>query len=506
MPFYEQLKSFFLFSPLPSPSPTTLSQTLSTTPFNSKDIAILHESNSTRDRYPGLEQYKGAFSLVYKAIDVETGRWWAIKIVRKFELNVSQRESVLKEVQIMRGLHHPSIVELHDFLETSDFYYLILELLEGGELFNRIVELTYFSEELARHVIIQVAEGIKYLHGEKGIAHRDIKPENLLFKPIPIVPSKLPRSPLLPDEKKEDEGEFIPGIGGGGIGSVKIADFGLSKILWEGSTSTPCGTIGYTAPEIINDKDYSKSVDMWALGCVLYTLLCGFPPFYGDEEECDAQSLLDRVARGEYEFLSPWWDNVSDAAKDLVSRLLCVDPNKRYNIDEFFEHCWIRGEPFSEKPKIKKNISKRITEASCNLYTSKEMTLPNERSPGIAAMKEFFDITYEFQRREDESQSRSVIKNSSLCPNLHEEVLKAGDTQKIHKKGDPFDVQLGDNLNKLNLDELHSVVPQTLQAPYRLACGSENGVKSMLFELCMDRATLLTKRQQRKGDSRMSNK
>jgi serine/threonine protein kinase len=107
----------------------------------------------------------------------------------------------------------------------------------------------------------------------------DIKPENLLFDAIPIIPSKVQKARPY-DEEKEDEGEFIPGVGGGGIGRVKIADFGLSKIVWNEETMTPCGTVGYTAPEIVKDERYSKSVDMWAMGCVLYTLLCGFPPFY----------------------------------------------------------------------------------------------------------------------------------------------------------------------------------------------------------------------------------
>lgn len=134
----------------------------------------------------------------------------------------------------------------------------------------------------------------------------DIKPENILFEGIPIIPSKVPRARPY-DEEKEDEGEFIPGIGGGGIGRVKIADFGLSKIVWNEETMTPCGTVGYTAPEIVKDERYSKSVDMWALGCVLYTLLCGFPPFYDES----IHVLTEKVAKGYYTFLSPWWDDIS---------------------------------------------------------------------------------------------------------------------------------------------------------------------------------------------------
>lgn len=101
---------------------------------------------------------------------------------------------------------------------------------------------------------------------------------------------------------------------------------------------TPCGTVGYTAPEIVRDERYSKSVDMWALGCVLYTLLCGFPPFYDD----NIQVLTEKVAHGQYTFLSPWWDTISDSAKDLISHLLCIDPNERYTIDQFFNHPWMK--------------------------------------------------------------------------------------------------------------------------------------------------------------------
>ena len=187
----------------------------------------------------------------------------------------------------------------------------LFTVLEGGELFHQIVKLTYFSENLSRHVIMQVAEGIRYLHEERGVVHRDIKPENLLFERIPFIPSKSPLERRPYDEEKEDEGEFIPGVGGGGIGRVKIADFGLSKVVWNEETMTPCGTVGYTAPEIVKDERYSNSVDMWAMGCVLYTLLCGFPPFYDES----INVLTEKVARGHFTFLSPWWDDISHSCR-----------------------------------------------------------------------------------------------------------------------------------------------------------------------------------------------
>jgi serine/threonine protein kinase len=100
-------------------------------------------------------------------------------------------------------------------------------------------------------------------------------------------------------------------VGGGGIGCIKLADFGFSKVIWSENTATPCGTVGYTAPEIVKDERYSTGVDIWALGCVMYTLLCGFPPFYDD----NVDQLTEKVARGEFSFLSPWWDPISESGK-----------------------------------------------------------------------------------------------------------------------------------------------------------------------------------------------
>ncbi|BEI81839.1 hypothetical protein CcaverHIS002_0209990 [Cutaneotrichosporon cavernicola] len=376
-------------------------------------------------RYAGLEDYSlvekmgdGAFSNVYKAVERKTGRKVAVKVVRKYELNSSQsgnkhlnsnfkkrprvteRANILKEVQIMRGIDHPGIVRLLQFFESDEHYFLVLELMEGGELFHQIVKLTYFSEALARHVIVQVAQGIRYLHEERGVVHRDIKPENLLFEKIPIIPSKeIVHRPY--DEEKEDEGEFQPGIGGGGIGRVKIADFGLSKIVWDEQTMTPCGTVGYTAPEIVKDERYSKSVDMWALGCVLYTLLCGFPPFYDES----INVLTEKVARGYYTFLSPWWDDISDSAEDLITHLLCVDPAQRYTIDQFLAHPWITAaaEPPvpSQKPKMPV-----VAPLDSPLLASIRAANKEGRSPGVTALKEAFDVTYAVHRMEEEGARR----------------------------------------------------------------------------------------------------
>ncbi|KAF9350216.1 hypothetical protein BGX34_001349 [Mortierella sp. NVP85] len=414
----------------------------------SRMIAEANQQKNTLPTYQGLERFTllekmgdGAFSTVFKAYDTKNDRVVAVKVVRKVEMNahqnvkhlhrdmkkkprVTERANILKEVQIMRQLKHPGIVELYDFFESDEFYFLVLEIAAGGELFHRIVHLTYFSEDLARHVIVQVAHAIRYLHEERGVVHRDIKPENILFEPIPIIPSP----GYTPDEEnKEDEGVFIPGIGGGGIGRVKIADFGLSKIVWDEQTMTPCGTVGYTAPEIVKDERYSKAVDMWALGCVLYTLLVGFPPFYDES----IQALTEKVARGQYTFLSPWWDEISLEVKDLISHLLCVNPDERYTIDQFLAHPWIQaGEqpmtsstddiqsltapeisiatPLPEN-KILANVAAMTPDygAPRTPRTPHKRRAENPLSPGVG-LREVFDISNAVHRMGEESRRRQT--------------------------------------------------------------------------------------------------
>lgn len=323
----------------------------------------------------------------------------------------------------MRALDHPNIVKLIDFSESRQYYYIILELCPGGELFHQIVRLTYFSEELSRHVIVQVAKAIEYLHETSGVVHRDIKPENLLFYPIPFIQSKTPKPHQPGDEDKVDEGEFTPGVGAGGIGVIKIADFGLSKVIWDTQTMTPCGTVGYTAPEIVKDERYSKSVDMWALGCVLYTLLCGFPPFYDES----IKVLTEKVARGQYTFLSPWWDDISKSAQDLISHLLTVDPDKRYTIKEFLAHPWIKqtnektqpapdAPPTATPASAQKQQDLEATSAELALFppSSARADLPSTaterrmdfRSPGAINLREVFDVGYAVHRQEEEGKRR----------------------------------------------------------------------------------------------------
>ena len=410
--------------------------------------------------YPGLPaQFElveklgdGTFSVVYKAIDHSNGQEVAVKVVRKQDASrdhsatldphlrehnrASERDAILKEVQIMRRLNHSGIVQLVSFTESDEYCFMVLELLNGGELFEQIVKLTYLSEPLARHVVVQVAHAIRFMHEECGIVHRDIKPENLLFESIDIIPSQNPiKRPY--DEDKMDEGEFRPGVGGGGIGRVKIADFGLSKIVWEQNTKTPCGTVGYAAPEIVRDEHYSKSVDMWALGCVLYTLLCGFPPFYDES----IKTLTEKVSKGQYTFLSPWWDDISDSAKDLVSNLLTVDVNKRYTIDQFLAHEWCRADGAAAQP-IPTPTPTRQAGTMPSLFDDMELDSPmlapphrqelmsqTERTINANRLREAFDVSSAVHRIEEETKHRAQTSPEAQRHHVWHPINSGGDDE-----------------------------------------------------------------------------
>ncbi|KAK3393272.1 Pkinase-domain-containing protein [Podospora didyma] len=500
-----------------------------------KLVAEENASRSKFPRYPGLERWEivekmgdGAFSNVYRARDLEGGLGEvAIKVVRKYEMNnmqsdkilhpdfkpkapkAAERANILKEVQIMRQIDHPNVIKLVDFAESRQYYYIILELAPGGELFHQIVRLTYFSEDLSRHVITQVAKALEYLHEERGIVHRDIKPENILFSPIPFMPSKTPKPKVPGDEDKVDEGEFVRGVGAGGIGQIKIADFGLSKIVWDNQTMTPCGTVGYTAPEIVKDERYSKSVDMWALGCVLYTLLCGFPPFYDESIEV----LTEKVAKGQYTFLSPWWDDISKSAQDLISHLLCVDPEKRYTIREFLAHPWI-NEVGPTPREEKKETPLRAFDVSKIVDGEKRYDF---RSPGAVNLREVFDVGYAVHRQEEEGKRRKAVGGKagvSRLVGLNEASDEEEDESKLaagqgtqHLEQSMRDAQIKDTHEPRGRDRERKAHPpvSTLEAKgygqhsATVTAAARQQVRDRqrqkgAFELNMDGATLLGRR------------
>lgn len=350
-----------------------------------------------------------------------------------------------------------------------------------------------------------------------------------MFSPIPIVPSKNPKPKAPEDEDKVDEGEFIKGVGAGGIGKIKIADFGLSKVVWDNQTMTPCGTVGYTAPEIVKDERYSKSVDMWAMGCVLYTLLCGFPPFYDES----IQVLTEKVARGQYTFLSPWWDDISKPAQDLVSHLLTVDPAKRYTIRQFLDHPWIKNsqEPTYaalDAPPLATPAVERQKQLGGPLKAFDPTLLESPgagkrmdfRSPGAVNLREVFDVGYAVHRQEEEGKRRknfnqgyrgaaainglNPIDDDDMAEEEYEE--DAGVPSKVPKSAQSDVHQVEQGLRNTNLNAAAAArVPQQKgygqhSAAVTAAAKQQVRQRKGAFELNLDGATLLGRRGQ-KGPS-----
>ncbi|XP_073336939.1 calcium/calmodulin-dependent protein kinase type 1D [Pagrus major] len=266
----------------------------------------------------------GAFSEVVLAQEKLTGRMFAVKCIPKKALK-GKESSIENEIAVLRKIKHENIVALEDIYESPDHLYLIMQLVSGGELFDRIVEKGFYTEKDASTLIRQVLDAVNYLH-KMGIVHRDLKPENLLY----FNPQ---------DESK-----------------IMISDFGLSKMESTGDVmSTACGTPGYVAPEVLAQKPYSKAVDCWSIGVIAYILLCGYPPFYDENDS----KLFEQILKADYEFDAPYWDDISDSAKDFIGNLMEKDPAKRFTCDQALRHPWIAGDTALCK-NIHESVSRQI--------------------------------------------------------------------------------------------------------------------------------------------------
>ncbi|XP_075403193.1 serine/threonine-protein kinase DCLK3 [Tenrec ecaudatus] len=266
-------------------------------------------TNVEKNYEPGRVIGDGNFAVVKECRHRESRQTYAMKIIDKSKLQ-GREDMVDSEIAIMQSLAHPNIVKLHEVYETDTEIYLTMEYVPGGDLFDAIIQSVKFPEREAALMITDVCRALVHLH-DKGIVHRDLKPENLLV------------------QRNEDKST-----------TLKLADFGLAKLVLR-PIFTVCGTPTYVAPEILSEKGYGLEVDMWAAGVILYILLCGFPPFRSPERDQD--ELFSIIQLGHFEFLPPYWDNISEAAKDLVRHLLVVDPHKRYTAHQVLRHPWIEA-------------------------------------------------------------------------------------------------------------------------------------------------------------------
>ncbi|NXC87299.1 KCC2B kinase, partial [Cercotrichas coryphoeus] len=261
------------------------------------------------DEYQLFEELgKGAFSVVRRCMKITTGQEYAAKIINTKKLSARDHQKLEREARICRLLKHPNIVRLHDSISEEGFHYLVFDLVTGGELFEDIVAREYYSEADASHCIQQILEAVLHCH-QMGVVHRDLKPENLLLA-------------------SKSKGA-----------AVKLADFGLAievqgeQQAWFGFAGTP----GYLSPEVLRKDPYGKPVDMWACGVILYILLVGYPPFWDE----DQHRLYQQIKAGAYDFPSPEWDTVTPEAKDLINKMLTINPAKRITASEALKHPWI---------------------------------------------------------------------------------------------------------------------------------------------------------------------
>ncbi|XP_075983528.1 phosphorylase kinase gamma isoform X2 [Anticarsia gemmatalis] len=277
---------------------------------------------------------RGISSTVRRCVEKETGKEYAAKIIDLSQESQdgvdthTMRDATRQEIHILRMVAgHPYIIELQDVFESETFIFLVFELCKNGELFDYLTSVVTLSEKKTRYIMRQVLEGVRHVHS-KCIVHRDLKPENI----------------LLDDQL-----------------NVKITDFGFAKVLKDGEKLFElCGTPGYLAPETLKANmfedapGYGQEVDIWACGVIMFTLLVGCPPFWHRKQ----MVMLRNIMEGKYSFTSPEWADISEDPKDLIRRLLVVEPNERIGIIEslnhpFFNTMAIKSGGFNARAKLR---------------------------------------------------------------------------------------------------------------------------------------------------------
>jgi calcium-dependent protein kinase len=270
---------------------------------------IFHKTHNIYLEYNfGPKIGNGSFGSVRRAVKKETGQERAIKTIRKslISSDMKKKTKFFTEVDILKQTDHPNIVKFYEFFEDSKHYHLVTEIVQSGELFDYITSSKTISESIAAHFIKQVLSAVHYCHS-KGIVHRDLKPENLLL------------------ERKSSDS------------ILKVIDFGTSALFDPKKKLThKYGTSYYIAPEVL-EKNYNEKCDIWSCGVILFVLLSGMPPFYGENDE----EIISKVRLGQYSFNSKEWKSISNEAKAFISQMLELNVRKRLTAYEALNHEWI---------------------------------------------------------------------------------------------------------------------------------------------------------------------
>uniref|UniRef100_A0A673MKB0 non-specific serine/threonine protein kinase n=1 Tax=Sinocyclocheilus rhinocerous TaxID=307959 RepID=A0A673MKB0_9TELE len=362
-----------------------------------------------------LDKYKigkvigdGNFAVVKECVE----RW---EFVVTHALN-TQEHLIESEVAVLRCVKHPNIIMLIEEVDTPTELYLVMELVKGGDLFDAITSSTKYTERDASLMVFNLAAAVKYLH-RMCIVHRDIKPENLLVCEYP-----------------------------NGIKSLKLGDFGLATVV-EGPLYTVCGTPTYVAPEIITESGYGLKVDIWAAGVITYILLCGFPPFCSENNL--QEDLFDQILVGRLEFPSPFWDNITDSAKELIGHMLQVNVEARYTAEDVLSHPWV-----TEDSAMENNMKMEVAGKLKKHFNSVQKQ--SNISPGVSVIvntaldKETIQLS---RRRQDRSPPPPGKSPSSTHP----------ERRRSHRGRSS--VQSEDSRSAAPIEPLASTTPNAPSAP-----------------------------------------
>lgn len=380
-----------------------------------QEESLTFKHNFTKENPGHLEQFydmdkgmlgEGSYGRVAKGTDRATGQIRAIKAIALEKIVDTKRFH--NEVHIQMHLDHPNIVKLYEVFKDARFYYLVMELCTGGELFDRIVEEAdkhegqAFGEAQAAKIMQQILGAVHYMHGN-NFAHRDIKPENFLMQ-----------------NKDRDA-------------AIKVIDFGLAKEFKPGESNlkTKAGTPYYVAPQVLlsSSSGYNEKCDIWSCGVLCYIILCGYPPFYGERDP----DILKMVKAGRFEFPSPDWDDVSADAKSIISDMLTFRPENRPSAGRLLEHPWFRVCEGGPALKLSKDLGgklRKFTGASRLKKVALTLIAQNLKEEEIAELKETFGA---LDRNKDGTLSQAEIeegmqKHNLTLPADFRDTLRALDT------------------------------------------------------------------------------
>ncbi|XP_073213260.1 ribosomal protein S6 kinase alpha-3 isoform X5 [Lepidochelys kempii] len=253
------------------------------------------------------------FSFVAIASDDESQAMQTVGVHSIVQIIDKSKRDPTEEIEILlRYGQHPNIITLKDVYDDGKYVYVVTELMKGGELLDKILRQKFFSEREASAVLLTITRTVEYLHAQ-GVVHRDLKPSNILYV----------------DESGNPE-------------SIRICDFGFAKQLRaeNGLLMTPCYTANFVAPEVLKRQGYDAACDIWSLGVLLYTMLTGYTPFANGPDDTP-EEILARIGSGKFSLTGGYWNSVSVTAKDLVSKMLHVDPHQRLTAAQVLRHPWI---------------------------------------------------------------------------------------------------------------------------------------------------------------------